>query len=93
MVLFFAGSIGTLEAGDLLPAGAECLFFLHVGFLAFLPYDSVFLLLLGFVIVGIDIVCISAYLIRPNIITAVISFLGIATWLFLGFMGGLSTGV
>lgn len=90
--LFITGLIGTLEGSDFLPASATCLLFLHLGFLTFLPYDSPFLLL-GFVIVGIHIVCILAYLIRPNIITGVISFLGIVTWFFLGFVAGVYMGV
>lgn len=92
--VFFIGSVGSLDSGDFLPAGAYCLIFMHLGFLTFLPYDSPFLVLLfGLVIVGTPIVCILAYLIRPNKITAVISFLGIAMWLFLGLVAGVFMGV
>lgn len=60
---------------------------LHLGPVSLLQYDS--FLFLAFIIIGIHIVCILAYLIRANIVTAIISFLGIAAWFFLGVIGTL----
>lgn len=37
--------------------------------------------------VGIDIICIPAYLVRPNVVTIIISFLGMAGWFYLAVMG------
>ena len=42
---------------------------------------------LGIIIAGINIACISAFLIRPNIVTGIISFLSVITWYFLGWVG------
>jgi len=42
------------------------------------------------ILVGTNIAFILAYLVRPNIATAIISFLGIAIWFFFGFMAMMS---
>ena len=59
--------------------------FLQLGPIILLQYDGH--LLLGLTIVGTHIICLLAYLIRPNIVTCIISFLAIAAWFFLGLVG------
>jgi len=72
-----------------LSAIAHAFFCLHLGpYILFTEYGQGGAGLLWQVTVVVtNIICISAYLVRPNVLTGIISFLGIAGWLFLALFG------
>ena len=89
LIIYFACSISAtgycwsygLEFSDLVSTWL----WLHLGLIMLVEYISS--PLIGLVLVCTNILCMLAYLVRPNIVTSIVSFLGIVIWFFGGVLG------